>query len=353
MGGQVKAPMLLGAHMSIQGGVDQALVRGQRAGCLAVQIFTRGNNQWYSPPLSDEEIEQFRQQRVATGVGQVFSHDSYLINLASADAAIYARSMAAMRDELQRAAILGLSYVVMHPGSHKGVGEEAGIERIAASLRVLLAESDPSVVLLLENTAGQGTSVGCRFEHLAAIIEQVGGAAERVGVCIDTCHTYAAGYDISTPDGYARTFDEFDRVVGLRRIKAFHLNDSKKGLGCRVDRHEHIGQGALGLEAFRCLMNDARFAGVPMVLETPKGDDDEPVEDVKNLEVLRGLVVGVKSAGIAAARASDAKPSGRVAPEGVTPAARSGRTRKGRSGELALSPVGEHVTKLKQRARRR
>ncbi len=343
--------MLLGAHMSIQGGVDRALVRGQRAGCLAVQIFTRGNNQWHSPPLSDEEIEQFRQQRVATGIGPVFAHDSYLINLASSDAAIHGRSMVAMRDELQRAAILGLSYVVMHPGSHKGLGEEAGIERIAASIRALLAESDPSVMLLLENTAGQGTSVGCRFEHLAAIIEQVGGAAERVGVCIDTCHTYAAGYDISTPDGYARTFDEFDRVVGLRRIKAFHLNDSKKGLGCRVDRHEHIGQGALGLEAFRCLMNDARFAGLPMVLETPKGDEDGSVEDIKNLEVLRGLILGNDGDQIVMARGSDFKPRSHAAARGLTPSIQLGGKRQGRARELVPDSDGKSGAKRKRNAR--
>ncbi len=279
---------ILGAHMSIAGGVHLAVERGAKVGCDAVQLFTKSSNQWRAKPLDDQAILLFRQSQIERGISPVVAHGCYLINLASPDKELYEKSAAAFGEELDRCEALGIPYLVTHPGSHVGSGEEAGIGRVAWALdRLLAARPRHRVKVLLETTAGQGHSVGHRFEHLRGIRERL-GSADRVGVCIDTCHIFAAGYDLRTERGYHSVMEEFDRIVGLPTVQAFHLNDCKKDLGCRVDRHEHIGKGFLGKDAFRWLMNDARFDGIPMLLETPKGEDC--AEDRVNLAVLRGLV---------------------------------------------------------------
>lgn len=277
----------LGAHMSVAGGVSQGLARARQIGIDAVQIFTKNNNRWQEKPLDPAEVARFREAAQEFKRALLISHAAYLINLASADAALHARSAEATRDELDRAEALGLSWVVLHPGSHLGTGEEPGLERIAAALSKILSDtSSYTAGILLENTAGQGAHLGYRLEHLSYLIERVG--SERLGVCIDTCHLFAAGYELRTPAGYKDTLDQLDRTVGLSRVGAIHLNDSKKPLGSRVDRHEHIGEGELGTDGFRYLLNDQRLRHLPMVLETPKGA--EMLEDIQNLKVLRSLV---------------------------------------------------------------
>lgn len=279
---------LLGAHMSIAGGVEKALVRGAEVGCAAIQIFTKNNNQWKASPLAASDISEFRKMQQETGIEHVMAHDSYLINLASPNPDLYDRSVAAFDEELDRCAALGIPYLIAHPGAHVGSGLEEGIERIASALnRLLPRRSKRKTSVLLETTAGQGSSIGHRFEHLRDIIDRL-DAPDSVGVCVDTCHVFAAGYDLRKKKSYEAVWREFDTVVGLEKIRAFHLNDCKKDLGCRVDRHEHIGQGFLGEQAFGWLMNDRRFDGIPMVLETPKGKDH--AEDRMNLAVLRGLM---------------------------------------------------------------
>jgi len=279
---------ILGAHMSIAGGVDRAVERGASVGCDAIQMFNKSSNQWRAKPLSDDEVARFRERVRSTGIGPVVSHGCYLINLASPDDALYERSIESFGEEMDRCERLGIPFLVTHPGAHVGSGEEAGIDRIARALtRLLDARRGGRLRVLLETTAGQGSSIGHRFEHLAAIIDRVGSPG-RIGVCVDTCHVFAAGYDLRTKKSYSLVMAELDRIVGLDRVAAFHINDCKKDLGCRVDRHEHIGKGFLGVDAFRWLMNDPRFDTVPMLLETPKGADC--AEDRVNLAVLRGLI---------------------------------------------------------------
>jgi deoxyribonuclease IV len=265
----------LGAHLSIAGGLPRAIDRAQATRCEALQIFTKSAGQWRARPLPPEEIAEFRARRERSGIHPAVAHNSYLINVAAAEPELRARSMAALTEELDRAEALGLDGLVMHPGSYTSGSEERGLTLIADALARLLRERRRGRTrLLLEHTAGQGTNLGHRFEHLAAILERLGGSP-RVGVCIDTCHLIAAGYDIGSDAGYRETFREFDRLVGLDRIAVFHLNDSKKPCGSRVDRHEHIGRGCLGLEPFRRLLNDPRFAAHAMLLETPKLDTPE------------------------------------------------------------------------------
>jgi deoxyribonuclease-4 len=278
----------LGAHMSIAGGVDRALERGASIGCDTVQIFLKNNMQWRGRQLLATEVQRFKLRQNETKIRPVFAHSSYLVNLAASNALFLRRSIAAMIDEIDRATQLGVPFIVMHPGAHMGVGERPGLRRIARSLdKIFRATRKSSVQIALETTAGQGTNLGYRFEHLAEVIALV-KQPERMAVCIDTCHVHAAGYDIRTPSGYRKTMKEFDRVVGCGRVAAFHLNDSKTPLGSRVDRHAHIGKGQIGLAAFRCVVRDARWRKLPMVLETPKSDDLH--EDVENLRVLRRLV---------------------------------------------------------------
>jgi deoxyribonuclease-4 len=287
----------LGAHLSIAGGLPRAVDRAAASRCEALQIFTKSVGQWRARELPQDEIVLFRRRVAETGVRPVVAHNSYLINIAAAGRPLREQSQAALEEEYDRADALGLFGLVMHPGSYTSGTEEEGLRLIAEGLRTLLrARPDSSPLILLEHTAGQGTNLGYRFEQLAAILERLDGTP-RVGVCLDTCHLLTAGYDICSEEGYARTFREFDRVVGLDRLKLFHLNDSKKPCGSRVDRHEHIGKGCLGLEPFRRLLNDRRFADLPMLLETPKLDtpesrrksDADPF-DMRNLRTLRRLI---------------------------------------------------------------
>ena len=274
----------LGAHLSIAGGLHRAIERGVELRVQALQIFTRNSNQWAMKPLDPQAIElwtgMLREHPMAT-----MAHGSYLINLASPDPVLYRRSRAAFLEEAKRCAALQIPFLVFHPGAHMESGESAGLRRIAQALDWVDQRLSPvPVTLLLENTAGQGTSLGCRIEHLARILELVRNPA-RLGVCLDTCHLLAAGYDFRTDAGYRSVFDEVQRLIGTQMIRAFHLNDSKKDLGSRVDRHENIGKGFVGSRAFRLLLNDPRFRGLPMVLETPKTDG----MDRRNLALLRRL----------------------------------------------------------------
>jgi deoxyribonuclease IV len=279
---------LLGAHMSIAGGVDKSLLLGKTVDCEAIQVFTKSSRQWAAKPYTKEEIELFGLNRKETGITTVIAHDSYLLNLGSPDEALRKRSVAAFIDELERCEILGVSNLVAHPGSHVGAGEEEGIKTIARSLdEVHKACPGYKTKVTLEITAGQGSNLGYRFEQIAQIFDAT-QQNERLRVCFDTEHAFAAGYDIRTREGYERTFAEFDETIGLDRLAAFHLNDSKKELNSRVDRHEHIGKGHIGVEAFRFLLNDKRFWGLPMCLETPKGPDLK--EDKENLDLLRSLI---------------------------------------------------------------
>ncbi|OGW05460.1 MAG: deoxyribonuclease IV, partial [Nitrospinae bacterium RIFCSPLOWO2_01_FULL_39_10] len=242
--------------MSIEGGVENAPLRGKKAGCQVIQIFTKNNNRWNSRQLTDKDIENFKKNSFDTGVIPSASHTAYLINLASPNTEIYKKSLDAFFDEMERAERLGLPYLIFHPGAHLGSGEDAGLKKIADSINVLLKKADGfKLMLLLETTAGQGSHLGYKFEHLSEIIETV-DEKEKIGVCLDTCHIFAAGYDISNEYGYKKTFEDFNKIIGIDNLKAFHINDSKKGLGSRVDRHEHIGKGKLGLTAFRLLLND-------------------------------------------------------------------------------------------------
>jgi deoxyribonuclease-4 len=279
---------LLGAHMSIAGGVGNALLDGKKVDCDAIQIFTKSSRQWAAKPYTGEEIEQFKINQKETGITAVVAHDSYLLNLGSPDGALRTRSVAAFIDELERCEVLGVTNLIAHPGAHVGSGEAEGIKTIAKSLdEVHKACPGYMTKVTLEITAGQGSNLGYRFEQIGAIIDAT-KESDRLRVCFDTEHAFAAGYDFRTKDGYERTFSEFDEAIGLDRLAAFHLNDSKKEFHSRVDRHEHIGKGFIGIEAFRFLMNDKRFWGLPMCLETPKGPDLK--EDRENLTLLRSLI---------------------------------------------------------------
>lgn len=281
-------PDYLGAHMSIAGGLHRSVERALAAGCGVLQIFTRNSNQWRGKPLSEGDVALFRANVAASGLHEVVSHDIYLINLAAGPGEVRDKSLAAFRDELESCARLGIGKVVMHPGSHLADTPEAGLERVCEAFDHLFREVPQfQGRVLLETTAGQGTNLGRTFQELRTIMDGC-RYPERFGICFDTCHTFAAGYDITTEEGYRATMAEFDRTIGLERLECFHFNDSKKGLGSRVDRHEHIGKGMLGLNPFRFILNDCRFATTPKILETPKGDNDEM--DAVNLGVLRGLV---------------------------------------------------------------
>lgn len=280
--------ILLGAHMSIAGGVHTAVERGISIGCTTMQMFVKNNNQWRGKELTDEDVSTYKKLLQESSIGPVVVHDTYLINLCATDKQILRKSRATLKDELNRCELLGVEYLNFHPGSHIGAGEKEGIKRIAESLNTIHDQTRGyGVRSVLETTAGQGTAIGYRFEQLREIIDLVDDA-ERMAVCVDTCHVFAAGYDIATERGYEKTFEEFDAVIGLGRLAAFHVNDSKREFGSRVDRHEHIGKGTIGKTGFRLLMNDDRFRTVPKILETPKGP--EMKEDVKNMRVLRSMV---------------------------------------------------------------
>jgi deoxyribonuclease IV len=286
----------LGAHMSVAGGLPRAVDRAIVHGCEAFQIFAKNANQWRGRVLPPEEIREFRSKVAAARLAPVVSHGSYLINLATAMPGLRRQSIEAMGDEIDRAEALGLLGVVLHPGCYTQGSEADGLTLIADALADLLrARRRGKAMVLLEHTAGQGTSLGATFEQLATMIEHLKGSP-RIGVCLDTCHLLASGYDICSPEGYARTFKQFGRLVGFDRLKVFHLNDSKRPLGSRVDRHEHVGDGFLGIETFRRLVNDPRFRALPMLLETPKTEGRSPARievdplDQRNLAILRNLI---------------------------------------------------------------
>ena len=280
---------LLGAHMSIEGGMHKAFERISLIGGQSLQIFSKNQRQWRSPELSPSEIKEFIETWEQWGKGPVAVHDSYLINLANPDEKKANRAVAAFAEGIRRVKQLTIPYLIMHPGSHVGSGMEKGLQQLTLNIdRAITQAGDAnSVMILLETTAGQGTGLGASFEELAHVINN-SAFRKRLGVCFDTCHAFAAGYDIGNAAGYAKTFADFDRIIGLEQLKFFHLNDSKRGVGTKIDRHEHIGKGEIGLEGFRLLMNDPRFAEHPMVLETPKEKDLK--EDIVNLKLLRSLI---------------------------------------------------------------
>jgi deoxyribonuclease IV len=281
---------ILGSHMSIAGGYYKAVEAAKKADCDCVQLFTKNNNQWRAKEITNDEAQKFRATLQDLGITHPISHDSYLINLASPDPELWKKSIDAFVVELLRAEQLGISYVVTHPGAYTTSSEEQGLKRVAEALNEVHQQlPNCQSMCLLETTAGQGSNLGAKFDHLAAIINMT-KKPERVGVCVDTCHIFAAGYPLDTPKNYEVTMKELDLIIGIDCVKAFHLNDSLKDLGSHVDRHAHIGRGKMGLEPFRNLLNDRRFTNVPMYLETAKGEEDGEDLDVINLRTLRSLI---------------------------------------------------------------
>jgi deoxyribonuclease-4 len=280
--------MLFGAHMSTSGGAWRALQRGRSIGCEVVQIFVKNNMQWFGKPHLPEALDLFAKEVATNHFSCVFGHSGYLINLGAPPSANRDNSLRSLIQEIEFAARLDLPFLVLHPGAHLGQGEEPGLQRIAAGLdEAFTATRSLRVRIALENTAGQGTCLGHRLSHLTAIFDRV-KAPERLGICIDTAHLFAAGYDIRSAKGWDSAVQEIDSTIGLRQVLAFHLNDSKTGRGSRVDRHAHIGKGKLGKAGFRHIVNDPRFRKIPGCLETPKSEDLH--EDVQNLAMLRSLV---------------------------------------------------------------
>ncbi len=280
--------MRLGAHMSIAGGVAEAVFRGQSVGCQAIAMFTKNNNQWKAKPLTQEDAECFQAALAETDIHPVVAHTSYLINLGSPDNTLWKKSIASMEVELKRAELLSIPYLVVHPGSHTGKGVEYGLNRVAEALNRIHADLPKvRVMTLFEHTAGQGSNLGSRFEEIAQVRQMI-VEKKRVGVCLDTCHLFAAGFDLRKPETYADTFKAFGDIVGIDQVKAWHLNDSKNPLGSHVDRHEHIGKGKIGRAGFKNVLNDPRWQDLPGLLETPKGP--EMKEDIVNLRALRRLI---------------------------------------------------------------
>lgn len=281
---------ILGAHMSISGGCHKAVGRAVDVGCECVQIFSKNGNQWRAKPLTEKDGQLFAEAMEEHGIAHPIIHDSYLINLASPDNSLWKKSIDAFIEELHRADVLDIPYVVTHPGSFTTSDEKSGIARIIEALDIVHDRAeDVAAICLLETTAGQGTNLGHTFEQLATMLEGIENP-DRLGVCFDTCHVFAAGYPMAERKDYLATFESFDQLIGLDRIKAFHINDSRREQGSHVDRHAHIGHGEMGLEPFRHLINDRRFSKTPMYLETPKGEENGKDWDVVNLGVLRGLV---------------------------------------------------------------
>lgn len=279
--------MRLGAHMSIEGGFSKAVERGRRAGCETMQVFTKNSNRWGAPFPGEAEVAAFASARESAGIEPAFGHSAYLINPASPDDTLFRKSVSALAEEIRRCDRLGLLYLVLHPGSTRGEPEAWGVARVARALKEAVGESGVAGVrVLLETTAGSGHILGHRFQHLRDILDAA-GVPGQTGVCFDTAHVFAAGYDIRTAEGYSGVMGSFQETVGVENLYAIHLNDSAKPLGSRVDRHAHIGKGLIGLEAFRCIVNDPRLSHVPAVLETPKSDGGD--EDIANLAALRSL----------------------------------------------------------------
>jgi len=280
--------MLFGAHESISGGVFNAIERGQTATCDIIQMFNKSNSQWRAKKIEQAELDKYFEMIKETGVTVATSHSSYLINIASPDKELNEKSYKSLKDEMERCEMLKIPNLVLHPGSHVGTGEDEGIKRIIKNLNRLFKElKNNSVCILLETTAGQGSNLGYTFEQIAEMID---GAKiqDQIGVCLDTCHIFAAGYPISDLKEYKNTMKKFDDIIGIDKLKIIHMNDSKKEFGSRRDRHEHIGKGHIGIEAFRNIVNDKKLKNIPMILETPK--EEELKEDIENLKVLRSLV---------------------------------------------------------------
>ncbi len=276
----------LGAHVSISGGVYKAPERGRDLECDAIQIFSKNQMQWSGKPFTEEDIEKFKENVKKYEIKDVVIHTSYLINIGSPDREKLKKSQNALLDEFYRASQLGVPYVVLHPGSHMGKGEKVGLDIIADSINNLFSQTEElNVMLLLETTAGQGSNLGYKFEHLAYLIEKTENK-KRIGVCLDTCHIFAAGYDIRTEEAYENTMHMFNDIIGFSKLKVVHLNDSKNDLGTRKDRHEHIGKGYIGIDGFRFLVNDKRLNHLPMILETPGGEKYYR----ENLKILRSLI---------------------------------------------------------------
>ncbi|MCX6016873.1 MAG: deoxyribonuclease IV [Chloroflexales bacterium] len=286
--------MKFGAHVSTSGGLAKAFANGNAAGCDALQIFSKNQQQWNAKPLTESEISVFRAAHASSGMNPLVVHDSYLINLASPDDALWAKSIAAFTIELERCEQLGIPYLVTHPGAHVGSGVEAGLARIISALdEILVNNVAPNVTILLETTAGQGTTLGRTFGEIATIIH-TSKYPLRLAVCLDTCHVLVAGYDFRTAEGCAAMLAEFDQTIGLDRLKIIHANDAQKDVGSRVDRHTHIGQGFVGLDGFRNLMRHPVIRTIPMILETPK--DRDPEDDLMNLAQLRALALETSDA---------------------------------------------------------
>lgn len=277
--------LLLGTHVSIAAGLEKAFSRAAAIGCSAMQIFTRNASRWQAPPLEEQTVVAFRTARTGSGVRYVAAHSSYLINLASPDPAQQQRSILTCLDELERCRRLGIEALVIHPGSHKGEGVATGLTTLCRSFEKICRQAGDEVTILLENTAGQGASLGASLDELAWALERLD--SKRFGFCLDTCHAFVAGYDVSTKDGYEQLIEQVDRLIGIDRLQLFHLNDSKKPLGSRVDRHEQVGQGLIGVNGFRLLMQDERFAHCPKITETPAGEEN--CHDLENLALLRKL----------------------------------------------------------------
>jgi deoxyribonuclease-4 len=280
--------LLLGSHVSIAGGLYKAFARGEQAGCSAIQIFTKNASRWQAKPLQQNDIDAFKKARRQSAIEFVAAHDSYLINLAGPEADKRQRAVSAFIDEVERCAALGIEYLVMHPGAHLGNGIDNGLELLIDSFRTIFDRVPAGVTVLLENTAGQGTCLGDRFEHLAEVIDRVPQGA--FGVCLDTCHAFAAGYDLSTSGGVQAVLAAFERLIGLDRLQLIHANDCKKPLGSRVDRHQHIGKGEIGAAGFAALMQDRRLQRVPKIIELPPGENN--CFDQENLGLLRRMAEG-------------------------------------------------------------
>jgi deoxyribonuclease IV len=278
---------LLGAHMPAVGGIHNAIQSGASIGCTAVQVFTSSPQMWKSSPVTPERVKLFREAVRETGIdpNAIVCHDSYLINLCAPEEALREKSIEGLKGEVGRCSLYGIPYVVSHMGSHQGQGEAEGLVIVAESTKRVLEETPEDVTILMETTAGQGSALNYKFEHLAMLLELT-GAPERLAVCLDTCHIFVAGYDMRDDESYAKTFSEFGRLIGFDKLKAIHCNDSKNALGKRVDRHEHIGDGFIGQRGFELLVNDPRFERTPILLETP----DAPEGHVRNLETLRGFM---------------------------------------------------------------
>jgi len=280
------ANRLVGAHMPTSGGLGKAVLRGHDIGCTAVQVFTSSPQMWKAKPVDPGMAKAFKEAKAETGIDVVVSHDSYLINLCAPTEEAREKSIAALVGEIERCDTYGIDRVVSHLGGHLGQGEEEGMVLISAALHRILDSTPPTVTILMETTAGQGSSINHKFENIARLLELCGGHG-RLGVCLDTCHIFAAGYDIRTRETYEESFGAFGRLVGFDRLKAIHCNDSKKDFGSKVDRHEHIGEGKIGIEAFKCLMNDSRLYSIPILLETPEAEEKHK----ENLEKLKGLIL--------------------------------------------------------------